>query len=205
MRMRLMLLGGGNALGQALIRLGAEEDIGFLAPRPPSQGWDAPSLTTLLDDNRPDIVINLAYYFDWFQSGRVDETALTTLLTVTGQYHVQPIAFARAHRTQDRNQLLADRTGGRQEKQQRGRLAFCPDREPATVQAVQRELRRGLAHLGPRLVHQRAHRRNALVEHPDLAREHDEAETQNHHGEGEHGEREIDGGHDDRASEVFRY
>ncbi|MCX7078661.1 MAG: NAD(P)-dependent oxidoreductase, partial [Pseudomonas sp.] len=28
MRMRLMLLGGGNALGQALIRLGAEEDIG---------------------------------------------------------------------------------------------------------------------------------------------------------------------------------
>ncbi|MDR3559812.1 MAG: hypothetical protein P4N59_00020, partial [Negativicutes bacterium] len=35
MRMRLMLLGGGNALGQALIRLGAEEDIGFLAPRPP--------------------------------------------------------------------------------------------------------------------------------------------------------------------------
>ena len=30
MRMRLMLLGGGNALGQALIRLGAEEDINFL-------------------------------------------------------------------------------------------------------------------------------------------------------------------------------
>lgn len=29
MRMRLMLLGGGNALGQALIRLGAEEDIHF--------------------------------------------------------------------------------------------------------------------------------------------------------------------------------
>ena len=45
MRMRLMLLGGGNALGQALIRLGAEEDIGFLAPRPPESGWDAASLT----------------------------------------------------------------------------------------------------------------------------------------------------------------
>lgn len=29
MRMRLLLLGGGNALGQALIRLGAEEDIAF--------------------------------------------------------------------------------------------------------------------------------------------------------------------------------
>lgn len=39
MRMRLMLLGGGNALGQALIRLGAEEDIGFLAPaRPKTAG-----------------------------------------------------------------------------------------------------------------------------------------------------------------------
>ena len=41
MRMRLMLLGGGSALGQALIRLGAEEDIGFLAPRPPEH-WEAP-------------------------------------------------------------------------------------------------------------------------------------------------------------------
>ncbi|HYQ50761.1 MAG TPA: hypothetical protein VES70_10060, partial [Pseudomonas sp.] len=39
MRMRLMLLGGGNALGQALIRLGAEEGIAFLAPRPPEGGW----------------------------------------------------------------------------------------------------------------------------------------------------------------------
>lgn len=77
MRMRLMLLGGGNALGQALIRLGAEEDIGFLAPRPPAQGWDAPSLTELLDGNRPDVVINLAYYFDWFQSSQVDGSVLT--------------------------------------------------------------------------------------------------------------------------------
>lgn len=76
MQMRLMLLGGGNALGQALIRLGAEEDIGFLAPCPPDKGWDASSLTQLLDDNRPDVVINLAYYFDWFQSSRVDEAAL---------------------------------------------------------------------------------------------------------------------------------
>jgi len=73
--MRLMLLGGGNALGQALIRLGAEEDIGFLAPRPPAQGWDAASLTQLLDDNRPDVVVNLAYYYDWFQSGQPNEPA----------------------------------------------------------------------------------------------------------------------------------
>src|SRR3989338_2360877 len=73
MRMRLMLLGGGNALGQALIRLGAEEDIGFLAPKPPESGWDPASLTQLLDDTRPDALINLAYYFDWFQAEVVSE------------------------------------------------------------------------------------------------------------------------------------
>ena len=73
MRMRLMLLGGGKALGQALIRLGAEEDIGFLAPKPPESGWDPASLTQLLDDTRPDALINLAYYFDWFQAEAVSE------------------------------------------------------------------------------------------------------------------------------------
>ncbi|NQD95972.1 sugar nucleotide-binding protein, partial [Pseudomonas sp. CrR25] len=77
MRMRLMLLGGGNALGQALIRLGAEEDIGFLAPRPPESGWNATSLTQLLDDTRPDALINLAYYFDWFQAEAVSEERLS--------------------------------------------------------------------------------------------------------------------------------
>lgn len=76
MRMRLMLLGGGNALGQALIRLGAEEDIGFLAPRPPEHGWDPASLTQLLDDTRPDALVNLAYYFDWFQAESVSEKRL---------------------------------------------------------------------------------------------------------------------------------
>lgn len=78
MRMRLMLLGGGSALGQALIRIGAEEDIGFLAPRPPETGWDAASLTELLDDTRPDAVVNLAYYFDWFQAEAVSEARLAT-------------------------------------------------------------------------------------------------------------------------------
>lgn len=70
--MRLLLLGGGNALGQALVRQGAEEDIGFLAPRPPEGGWEASSLTQLLDETRPDAVINLAYYFDWFQAEGFD-------------------------------------------------------------------------------------------------------------------------------------
>src|SRR5690606_24205617 len=60
----------------ALIHQGAEEDIGFLAPRPPEQGWDAASLTQLLDDTRPDAVINLAYYFDWFQAEDVSTVRL---------------------------------------------------------------------------------------------------------------------------------
>ena len=68
MQMRLLLLGGGNALGHALVRQGAEEDIRFLAPRPPEGGRDAPSLTQLIDDTRPDALINLAYYYDWFQA-----------------------------------------------------------------------------------------------------------------------------------------
>jgi len=72
MRMRLLLLGGGNALGQALVRQGAEEDIGFLAPRPPEGGWDVASLTQLLDETRPDALINLAYYHDWFQAEGCD-------------------------------------------------------------------------------------------------------------------------------------
>ena len=70
--MRLLLLGGGNVLGQALVRQGSEEDIGFLAPRPPEGGWDRASLTQLLDETRPDAVINLAYYFDWFQAEGFD-------------------------------------------------------------------------------------------------------------------------------------
>lgn len=76
MRMRLMLLGGGNALGQALLRLGAEENIDFIAPVPPAGGWTPAALTSLLDDQRPDALINLAYYHDWFQAGQVDTERL---------------------------------------------------------------------------------------------------------------------------------
>ncbi len=76
MRMRLMLLGGGNALGQALLRQGAEEDIELLAPRPPQGGWDPSSLTALLDEQRPDALINLAYYSDWLQTEQVEAERL---------------------------------------------------------------------------------------------------------------------------------
>lgn len=78
MHMRLMLLGGGSALGRALIHLGAEADISFLAPRPPEQGWDSASLTLLLDETRPDALVNLAYYHDWFQAETLEAARLAT-------------------------------------------------------------------------------------------------------------------------------
>ena len=74
MRMRLMLLGGGSTLGQAILRQGAQKDIEFLAPRPPSQGWDQPSLDELFNNVEPDAVINMAYYSDWFQACPPDES-----------------------------------------------------------------------------------------------------------------------------------
>jgi len=76
MHMRLMLLGGGSALGRALIHQGAEADVSFLAPRPPEQGWDSVSLTLLLDETRPDALVNLAYYHDWFQLEAPDAARL---------------------------------------------------------------------------------------------------------------------------------
>ncbi|MFC0710100.1 sugar nucleotide-binding protein [Azorhizophilus paspali] len=76
MHMRLMLLGGGSALGRALVHLGAEADVSFLAPRPPERGWDSASLTRLLDETRPDALVNLAYYHDWFQADTLDAERL---------------------------------------------------------------------------------------------------------------------------------
>lgn len=103
MRMRLILLGGGSALGQALIRLGAQEDIEFLAPRPPTEGWEPASLSELLNSVRPDAVVNLSYYFDWFQARQPDEgifvrqeLALQRLAELCRQQHailVQPSSY----------------------------------------------------------------------------------------------------------------
>jgi dTDP-4-dehydrorhamnose reductase len=71
-----MLLGGGNALGQALIRLGAEEDIAFLAPRPPEKRLDAGEPDPVARRPPPRRLVNLAYYFDWFQAESVSEQRL---------------------------------------------------------------------------------------------------------------------------------
>lgn len=72
MRLRLILLGGGNALGKALMHLGAEDDIAFVAPIAPEGDWCAQSLQALFAEVQPDLVLNLAYYYDWFQAGAVN-------------------------------------------------------------------------------------------------------------------------------------
>ncbi len=100
-------------MGQALIRLGAEEDISFLAPRPPETGWDAASLTQLLDDTRPDALINLAYYFDWFQVEEVSEARLAAQeqaverLAELCQYHEIRLLQPSSYRVFDGSRVTA--------------------------------------------------------------------------------------------------
>lgn len=68
MRMKLLLLGNDNLLGQSLVDQGQEEDIHFFALPTPETGWSFDELSSLLDEINPDCIINLAYYFDWFQA-----------------------------------------------------------------------------------------------------------------------------------------
>ncbi len=103
MQLRLVLLGAGNALGQALVSQGAEVDISFSLPRPPQQQWTEADLDELMQQVKPDAVINLAYYFDWFQAGRVEpenfasQQAMVTSLAMLCKKHqsilIQPSSY----------------------------------------------------------------------------------------------------------------
>lgn len=103
MRSRLVLLGGGNALGRAVMRLGAEDDISFVSPRPDGHTWDVQGLADVLQQVKPDVVINLAYYYDWFQAGAIDpavfpeqENVVTALAELCAQHNcalLQPSSY----------------------------------------------------------------------------------------------------------------
>lgn len=82
MRMRLLLLGGGNLLGQSLLEQGAAENVEFHTPKPPTEGWNPQNLASLLEQVKPDCVVNLAYYFDWFQAREVDENKLNSQIDI---------------------------------------------------------------------------------------------------------------------------
>ena len=120
MRMRLMLLGGGNALGQALIRLGAEEDIAFLAPRPPENGWAPSSLTQLLDDHRPDALVNLAYLT---MGALPDHRVMDVPLALHGIGGAQSCQSLRQRRPLDQN---------RRDRSAAGRARGSPPRQATT-------------------------------------------------------------------------
>lgn len=77
MRMQLLLLGGDNLLGQSLLEQGVEENVSFHAPQAPQEGWNKENLSALLQKVKPDCIINLAYYFDWFQTREVDTERLS--------------------------------------------------------------------------------------------------------------------------------
>ncbi|UYZ84335.1 NAD(P)-dependent oxidoreductase [Entomomonas sp. E2T0] len=82
MRMRLLLLGGGNLLGQSLIEQGALEGVEFHTPKPPKEGWNPDNLAILLQEVQPNCIINLAYYFDWFQTREVDTAKLSSQINI---------------------------------------------------------------------------------------------------------------------------
>lgn len=85
MRMRLLLLGGGNLLGQSLLEQGALENVEFHTPKPPKEGWTPANIATLLQEVQPNCVVNLAYYFDWFQTREIDTSKLNSQIDTIEQ------------------------------------------------------------------------------------------------------------------------
>lgn len=69
MRMRVLVLGAENALGQALVTQAAREFIQLEAVERPEQGWLPEMAGQLLAGARPDLVLNLAFYREQFQLG----------------------------------------------------------------------------------------------------------------------------------------
>jgi len=62
MRMRLLLLGSDNPLGQALLRLATSEGIDFTSLPAPCSDWTKESLADFLREGRPAALVNLAHY-----------------------------------------------------------------------------------------------------------------------------------------------
>ncbi|SDT94243.1 sugar nucleotide-binding protein [Halopseudomonas salegens] len=67
MRKRVMLVGAETTLGQELEALAAMQGVTLLARSCPAAGWDAAELNSWLDQDRPDVVVNLAHFHQQFQ------------------------------------------------------------------------------------------------------------------------------------------
>lgn len=79
MRMRILLLEGDSLLGQALLRLAAQEGIHIESVDRPLAGWDQERLAGLLEECNADAVINLAYLHEQFQVGMTEPVELAAL------------------------------------------------------------------------------------------------------------------------------
>lgn len=76
MRMRVLVLGAENALGQALLAQAALEFIQLEAVERPEQGWLPDMADQLLSGAKPDLILNLAFYREQFQLGLQDADTL---------------------------------------------------------------------------------------------------------------------------------
>src|SRR5690554_3374916 len=76
MRMRVLVLGAENSLGQALLAQAAAEFIQLEAVERPEQGWLPEMADQLLTGAKPDLVLNLAFYREQFQLGLQDAEVL---------------------------------------------------------------------------------------------------------------------------------
>jgi len=71
--MRLLLVGSDNALGQALLRQTAGQSVDFVYLPAPDGGFTETSLTTRLDKERPQAVLNLASYINGLAATQLPE------------------------------------------------------------------------------------------------------------------------------------
>lgn len=75
--MRLLLLGENHLLRQSLLEQAEEQEIRFEISAVSDEALSEDVLNTLINTVQPDCIINLAYYFDWFQSRSFDLAQLS--------------------------------------------------------------------------------------------------------------------------------
>lgn len=76
MRMRVLLLGEETLLGQALLAQATMESIRLQTLGQPPGGWSNEVVDQALMRERPDLVVNLAFYHEQFQLGLLEQPAL---------------------------------------------------------------------------------------------------------------------------------
>lgn len=79
MRKRVMLIGAESTLGQELLALAAMQGVTLQARSRPQAGWDKAELHTWLEQDQPDIVLDLAHFHEQFQCDVLPQAQLLEL------------------------------------------------------------------------------------------------------------------------------